>query len=230
MTRILRARAAANRASEEYDPTVRRPQRVGFVLSSGLLVIVAAGIVIALSDSGSPERPPAEQVAGFSAAPTPATLPDAAARQQFIRAWSNPGLHGGPPMVKSLDLRHLRRFSLGDPSGFSVVAARSKTGGICFIGSVGGGGCIDSFDNGAGMAEGSRKVGPAMHNVITGFVPDGVSEISFATNAGSFSAPVRNNVFRFVVPTQGPVVYAYTLVRADGSKRVEPFGTLARQP
>ena len=133
-------------------------------------------------------------------------------------------------MVRSLDLRHLRRFSLGDPSGFSVVAARSRTGGICFISSVGTGACIDSFHNGAGMAEGNRKVGTAHRNVITGLVPDGVSEVSFATNAGSFSTPVHDNVFRFVVPEQGPVVYSYTLVRRNGSKRVEPFGTFPRQP
>jgi hypothetical protein len=206
---------------------MRKPPHIGLVLVSGLLVIAAAGVVIALSDNGSPQRPPAEQVASFSAAPTPATLPDAAARQQFVRSFSDPGLHGGPPMVKSLDLRHLRRFSLGDPSDFSIVAARSKTGGICFISSVGTGACIDSFHNGAGMAEGYRKLGAAKHNVITGFVPDGVSEISFTTNAGSFSTPVRHNVFQFVVPDQGPVVESYTLVRADGSKRVEPFG---RQP
>lgn len=204
----------------------RRP-RTRLVLVSGLLVIAAAGGVIALSDNGSPQRPPAEQVASFSVAPTPATLPDAAARQQFVRSFSDPGAHGGPPMVKSLDLRHLRRFSLGDPSNFSIVAARSKTGGICFISSVGSGACIDSFHNGAGMTEGYRKLGAAKHNVITGFVPDGVSEISFTTNAGSFSTPVRHNVFQFVVPDRGPVVESYTLVRSDGSKRVEPFG---RQP
>jgi hypothetical protein len=207
---------------------MRRLPRAGPAPGSGLLVIVLAGIVVALSDTGSPDRPPAEQVARFSAAPTPATVPDAAARRELVRAFSDPGLHGGPPMVKSLDLRHLRRFSLRDPSAFSIVAARSRTGGICFVSSVGAGACIDSFHNGAGMSEGVHTVGTEKHNVISGLVPDGVSEISFATNAGSFSTPVRNNVFRFVVPDQGPVIGSYTLIRANGSRRVEPFGMLGR--
>ena len=65
---------------------MRRPRQIGFALVSGLLLVVAASVVIALSDSGSPERPPADQVAGFLAASTPATLPDALARRQFVRA------------------------------------------------------------------------------------------------------------------------------------------------
>ena len=207
---------------------MRMPPRAGLILGSGLLVIVAAGI-LALSDTGSPDRPPAEQIARFSSPATPATVPDAAVRERFMRAFA--GLPDGPPAVPSLDLTRIRTFSLGGGTGFAVVAAPRKTGGICWIGYTGpggSGGCLDSFHNGAGMTEGVRTVGTKKHNVISGLVPDGVSEISFATNAGSFSTPVRNNVFWFVVPDRGPVVESYTLVRANGSRRIEPFGTLGR--
>ncbi len=206
-----------------------RVARIRLVVTAGLLLVAAAGVVIALSDDGSPELPPAERVASFAAPPTPATVPDAATREQFVRAFSHPGLHDGRPMVESLDLRHLRRFSLGDPTRFSIVAARSKAGGICFLGSAGAGGCIDSFHDGAGMSVGYRKIGVTKHNVISGFVPDGVAEVSFAMSGGRFTTRVHDNVFRFVVPDQGGVVRSYTLVGDNGSKRVEPFGTLGPQ-
>jgi hypothetical protein len=182
-------------------------------------VAVAGAIAFAVSrgSSDEPARSPVAQVASFSVAPSSASLPDAAARQRFVAAFSE-----GRSIIATLDLHRLRSFSLGSADDFSVVAAPAAKGGICYLDSRGRGTCIESFHEGAGMTEGYRRVnGGAKHNVISGLLPDGISKITFATNAGSFSTPVRHNVFQFVVPDQGPVISSYTLAREDGSTRAE---------
>jgi hypothetical protein len=202
-----------------------RPRRTRAFAIAGLLVVLAIGGGIALerSHDASTASPgfggsAATQIAGFAAAPTASSSPSAAERQRFVTAFSE-----GPSLISTLDLRHVRRFSIGGAAGFSLVAAPTKAGGICYLDSASGGECIATFEKGAGMTEGYRKVGGSKHNVVAGLLPDGVVKIAFASGAAEASTPVHDNVFQFVVP---PKLFggidSYTVTRADGSTQRWP--------
>jgi hypothetical protein len=200
--------------------SMKRPSLLRAIVIAGLLGILAIGGAIAFGRSGgtTPHSGKAE-IAAFAAAPTASSVPSAAEKQRFVTVFSR-----GPSLIATLDLAHLRRFSLGGAGAFSVVAAPRKKGGLCYLDSASGGACIDTFDKGAGMTEGYRKVGGAKHNVITGLVPDGFVSIAFRSGAATAATQVHDNVFQFVVP---PSLYggidSYTLTRADGSTHSEPI-------
>lgn len=189
---------------------------------AGLLGVLAAvgAIAVAVERSGR-RKPttPAAEVASFAAPATRSSAPSAAERQRFITAFSR-----GPGLVKTLDLGRIRRFSLGSAGAFSLVAAPTRKGGICYLDSASGGTCFDSLENCSGFTEGYRKVGGSKHNVITGFLPDSVVRITFASGASRASTTVRDNVFQFIVPQRlWGGIHSCTLTRADGSTRTEPI-------
>ena len=201
--------------------SVKRPSPLRAIAIAGLLGVLAIAGAVAFEHRRGTTTPksPAEQIAVFAAAPTASSLPSAAEKQRFVTAFSH-----GPSLVATLDIAHVRRFSLGGAGGFSLVAAPTKKGGICYLDSASGGVCTDTFAMGPAMTEGYRKVRGAKHNVITGLVPDGYVKIAFASGAASAATLVHDNVFQFVVP---PSLYggidSFTLTRADGSTHGEPI-------
>jgi hypothetical protein len=203
--------------------SVKRPSPLRAIVIGGLLGILAIGGAIAFDRSGgtTPQAGKAE-IAAFAAAPTASSVPSAEEKQRFVTVFSR-----GPSLIATLDLAHLRRFSLGGAGVFTVVAAPRKKGGLCYLDSASGGVCIDTFAKGidcAGMTEGYRKVRGAKHNVITGLVPDGFVSIAFRSGAATAATQVHDNVFQFVVP---PSLYggidSCTLTRADGSTHSDPI-------
>ena len=187
---------------------------------AGLLgvVVIAGAIAVTVEQSrGTSHRTPAAEIASFAAAPTGSSAPSAVERRRFVTAFSH-----GPSLVATLDLGHVRRFSIGGVAGFSLVAAPTKTGGVCYLDSASGGTCIARFEKGSGFTEGYRKVGGAKHNVIAGLLPDDVVEIMFASGTAKAATAVHDNVFQFVVPPSlFGGIHSYTLTRSDGSTHTE---------
>ena len=200
---------------------LHRPRGRRAFAIAGLLVVLAFGGGIALerSHEASTAAPgfggsAVAQIAGFAAAPTASSRPSAAERRRFLTAFSE-----GRSMLSTLDLRHVRRFSIGGAAGFSLVAAPTKTGGVCYLDSASGGTCIARFEKGSGMTEGYRKVGGSKYNVITGLLPDGVVKITFASGAAEASTPVHDNVFQFLVTTEA--LRRHRLVHAHARRRID---------
>lgn len=187
----------------------------------GAIVVICAGAVLVISrsggDSAAARRSPADRIASFSAAATISSLPKADERKGFVEAFSH-----GRSTIRTLDLDHLRRFALGDPDEFSLVAAPDAKGGVCYLDSTSGGTCLDSFHDGAGMTLSFRKVNGVKHHVITGLVPDGVSKLIFDSARARHAVAVHDNLFQFVIPTSDRSRFdSYTLVADDGSSTTE---------
>ena len=192
-----------------------RGRRVVVIFTTAGLAL--GGVVAVRNDAPAGASPnAAEAVAAFAQPASDATRVSETLANDFAAAFSR-----HPSHAASLDLGRLRRFDLGDETNFAVTAAPTRSGGICYLDSLSGGTCLDTFTRGAGMI---MSIGPVMsldHYAITGMAPDRVTKITFQTSGKiGYSASVHNNVYRLDLPADvaAAQILRYTFTYSDGAE------------
>jgi hypothetical protein len=195
-------------------------RRTNLVVTVCLFAALGAGA----ANAAAPTPTPVSQIRTFSLPASSSSRVAPAARKDFAHSWNRKGANGRS-VLSTLDLTRIRQFAIR-PGGFSVVAAPTKQGGLCFLDSLLGGACVSSFTRGAGMIEGFPQVGGSARTRIRGIVPDGVSAVRFRSKAGQlYRSAVHHNVFEFVAPASlngGISSFAYIANGKAGAE--QPFG------
>jgi hypothetical protein len=187
-----------------------------------LTALAACAAVLAAGYSSAPaaaDPGAAAEIAKF-ADPTVAP-PDSATLKPFIGVFSR-----SERIIDDIDLTRARAFSSTGDAPFSLVAAPTKDGGICYRDSLDGAECFATFA--AGLIGMTTSYGPIFgldHYVASGLVPDGIVAVSLNTATAAYSTRVDDNVFRIDLPQKVHLaeVSTYTLTHADGSVDVEPM-------
>lgn len=202
---------------------IRKPGALPMFAVLAVAMLSTAGVIVLFRTTAPAAAQPgaAEVVAAFSRPQTDSAsrVSDAQAAlfsQVFTR--NHPQSNSTPNHAP--DPARLRRFQLGDASQFEITAAPTASGGICYLDSLSGGTCLDSFTHGAGMI---MSIGPMHHLAITGMVPDGVVELSVRTKTGAtFVAKAVNNVYRLDVPRgiSPSEIRQYVMTYVNGTKYV----------
>lgn len=203
--------------------SIRSRIGLGVVVAGALIAFGAARIEhasVAAPRAVDPNPTAAGQIASFATSPAAGAVVDSETGGTFADRFAS---------RSGLDQSKLRRFALGDRSGFSIVAAPTATGGICYVNSLAAGSCIDSFARGAGLMILSGEVFKLDHVIVAGLVPDGTVQVTVNTRTGSYSGVVRNNVYRIDLPAKAATadVTSYATTAADGSVRTETLGPIS---
>ena len=202
---------------------MRKPGALPMVVVLVVAMLSTAGVIVLFRTTAPRAAQPgaAEVVAAFSRPQTDAArrVSDAQAAL-FTQVFTRNIPQSSLITINAPDPARLRRFQLGDASRFEVTAAPTASGGICYLDSLSGGGCFDSFTHGAGMI---MSFGRTHHLAITGMVPDGVVELSVRTKTGAtFVTKAVNNVYRLDVPRgiSPSEIRQYVMTYVNGTKYV----------